>query len=152
MNDVFPMIPAPAKAFWCFASIVVLLLGLLGLFCYLAWSCQHVNFNLTSEGLVIEGDLYGRTVPAKAIVATLAKRIKLPGDSEYLPKVRTNGTALPGYRAGWFTLSNGEKALLYVTDGEKVVYIPTREGYVLMLSVPEPDAFLKALEKKYPES
>jgi hypothetical protein len=55
------------------------------------------------------------------------------------------GTGLPGYAAGWFKLANGEKALVYVTTQSEVVYIPTTEGYSLLLSVTEPDRFLARL-------
>ena len=64
---------------------------------------------------------------------------------EYQPRWRTFGTGLPGYRAGWFRLRNREKALLYVTDGSRVVYIPTRDNYSVLLSVAEPERFLQAL-------
>jgi hypothetical protein len=59
--------------------------------------------------------------------------------------VRTLGTGLPGYKAGWFRLGNGEKALVYLTDLERAVYVPTRAGYSLLLSPADPQAFLNAL-------
>jgi hypothetical protein len=55
------------------------------------------------------------------------------------------GTGLPGYSAGWFSLRNGEKALLFVTDRSRVVRIPTRDGYSLMVSPRHPQAFMEAL-------
>jgi hypothetical protein len=56
------------------------------------------------------------------------------------------GTALPGYQSGWFRLRNGEKALLYLTDRSRAVYIPTAEGYAVVLSPIDPDGFLTALK------
>ena len=50
------------------------------------------------------------------------------------------GTAVDGYRAGWFDLKNGERALLYMTDPSRVVCLPTTDGYMLMLSVQDPTA------------
>ena len=64
---------------------------------------------------------------------------------ELLPARRTMGTGLPGYQSGWFRLKNGEKALLYLTDRTKAVYVPTTEGYGLLLSPDDPDGFLGAL-------
>jgi hypothetical protein len=55
------------------------------------------------------------------------------------------GTGLPGYRAGWFRLRNGEKALLYLTDANRAVYIPTTAGYGVLFSPVDPEAFLAAL-------
>jgi hypothetical protein len=55
------------------------------------------------------------------------------------------GTGLPGYQAGWFRLRNGDRALLYLTDRSKAVYVPTTEGYGVLLSPAEPEQFLAAL-------
>ena len=60
------------------------------------------------------------------------------------------GTAVPGYRSGWFRLANGEKALLYVTARERVVHVPTTEGFCLLLSVSEPERFLEHLKRVAP--
>ena len=49
-------------------------------------------------------------VLAVLYVATVAVTAQLR------PGLRTMGTGLPGYRAGWFRLRNGEKALLYLTE------------------------------------
>lgn len=57
------------------------------------------------------------------------------------------GTGLPGYRAGWFRLRNGEKALLYVTDGSRAVYIPTNRGYSLLLSSQNPERLVNRLRE-----
>src|SRR5690349_7094179 len=116
MNEVFPMIPAPARAVWCFGAIVILLVGLLGFFSYLTYACRNVTFEINSSGLAIKGDLYARTIPANSVIAELAQVVNLNSTPKLAPKIRTNGTALPGYRVAWFTLQNGDKALLYVTD------------------------------------
>jgi hypothetical protein len=55
------------------------------------------------------------------------------------------GTGLPGYQAGWFRLRNGEKALVYLTDRRRAVYVPTTAGYDVLLSPEDPDGFLRAL-------
>ena len=41
--------------------------------------------------------------------------------------------------------SNGESALLYLTDRRKAVYVPTALGYSLVVSPDDPEAFLSAL-------
>ena len=57
------------------------------------------------------------------------------------------GTGMPGYQAGWFRLRNGDKALLYLTDRSKAVYVQTTDGFGVILSPSEPDNFLGALER-----
>ena len=69
----------------------------------------------------------------------------LSAEPEYKPKWRTNGTGLPGYQSGWFKLQNGQKALLFVADSRRVVFIPVRSGYSLLLSVSDAEQFLARL-------
>jgi hypothetical protein len=66
-------------------------------------------------------------------------------EPDLAPKWRTMGTGLPGYQAGWFRLKNGEKALLYLSDRSRAVYVPTTAGYSLLLSPADPDRFLSAV-------
>jgi hypothetical protein len=97
------------------------------------------------EGLKIVGDVYGRTIPARELIADQARALDLTLDRDHALALRTNGVGLPGYRSGWFRLRNGEKALVFVTDARRVVYIPTRAGYSVLASVVEPDRFVEAL-------
>lgn len=55
------------------------------------------------------------------------------------------GTGLRAFAAGWFRLRGGEKALIYLTDRHSVLYVPTLDGYSLLLSSSEPERFLAAL-------
>ena len=145
MVEVFPILPAAPKALWLLWGIFALTFALTLMLAFLAWSPTHVRFEVSPEGIRVRGDLFGRTIPGTVLLADQARTLNLNATPEYRPRVRTLGTAVPGYRSGWFRLRNGEKALLFVTDAEHVVYVPTRDGYALMLSVADPAAFLAAL-------
>ena len=145
MSEVFQLVPASDRTLWVLGGIAFLLISLLCLFGYVAYSSRHIRFEISPEGLAISDRLYGRTISAESLVLEEAIRVDLSGVSEYRLRLRTNGVGLPGYRAGWFRLQNGEKALLFVTDLERVVYVPTREGYSVLLSVVAPEEFLEAL-------
>ena len=84
-------------------------------------------------------------MPASALLVEDARALDLGRERQYRPKWKTNGSGLPGYQAGWFKLRNGEKSLLFVTDRSRVVYVPTRDGYSVMLSVTHPEQFLESL-------
>jgi hypothetical protein len=144
-STVFPMIPAAGKSLWFFAIIGLVLVGALVLMGWLAWSMQHARFTVSDEGLHVHGDLYSRMIPFKSLKLDQAAVINLNTDKDYQPKWRTMGTGLPGYSAGWFTLRNGQKGLLYVTDRTRVARIPTTEGYTLLLSVEKPEALISGL-------
>ena len=117
------------------------------LFGYILHSSRHATFEVSETGLRIRGDLYGRGVPARSLITSQATKIDLRYDRQHQPKWRNNGVAMPGYLSGWFRLRNGEKALLFVTDRQRVVYVPTRDRYSLLLSVQDPDRFLSALQR-----
>ena len=55
------------------------------------------------------------------------------------------GTSLSGYQSGWFRLRNGDRALLYLTDRQKAVYVSTTQGYGVLLSPSETEQFVAAL-------
>ncbi|MBK8036898.1 MAG: hypothetical protein IPK22_07135 [Verrucomicrobiaceae bacterium] len=147
-STVFPMIPAASKSLWFFAIISLVLLGVLVLMIWLAWSMQHVRFTVSHEGLRLQGDLYGRLIPLQSLKLDEAVVTNLNTDTDHQPTRRTMGTGLPGYAAGWFTLRNGAKALLYVTDRTRVARLPTTEGYSVMLSVTDPAALIAALRSQ----
>lgn len=142
MNQIFPMVPASSKALWVIAVILVPVVVLLG---YSAYASRNSQFEVTEAGLRIHGGLYARIVPAGSLVCNGAKAVDLKSDSSLKPRLRLNGVGLPGYHAGWYRLKNGEKALVYLTDSSSVAYIPTRDGYSLLLSVTNVPAFLNSV-------
>ncbi len=147
MPEVFTMIPAPAKAAWIFWGVSALTLALTALFLWLALAMGNVRFEVSSSGLRIRGDLFGRSIPASSLLVDQARPLDLGAEREYRPRWRTMGTAVPGYRGGWFRLYNGEKALVFVTRPESVAYVPTRDGYSVMVSVEDPEEFIRALAR-----
>jgi len=147
---IFPMEPVSASSLaWLWGIMAVTVVALLGLTVMMGWSlhaARHARFEISPEGLRIRADIYGRMIPGPSLVKEAAQRIKLDRSSDFRPRWRTNGLGLPGYQAGWFKLANGEKALLFLSDRSRAVYIPTREGYALILSPDDPDQFLAALK------
>ena len=150
MTTVFQMTPASTKALWLLAVLCILMAALTLMFGYLAYSARNARFEISPRGVRLVGDLWGRTIPWGVIDVEAAKALDLRVAHEYRLKRRTMGTGLPGYRTGWFRLENGQKALAYVTDASRVAYVPTSDGYSLLLSLEAPDAFLRALDETRP--
>ena len=61
--------------------------------------------------------------------------------------LRSNGVGLANYRVGWFRLKNGQRALCFLTRTDSVLYLPTNQSFVLLLSTSEPERLLNALER-----
>ena len=147
MERIFGIIPASSTAYIVMLVIGIVLILIVGLFVYIGYSSRNASFEVSEQGLRIRGGLYGRFIPRGEIDAEAVKVIDLNIDSEYKPRIRTNGIGLPGYSEGWFKLKNNEKALLYVTDRSNVVYIPTRKDYSVLLSVREAEGFAGLIKR-----
>ena len=143
--NVFPIAPAESRYLWFLIPVVVVLLGSVALLVTSVRGAHASRFEIQTDGLRLEGDLYGRLVPRSQLHVSLARRVDLGREEGLRPRWRRMGTGLPGYQAGWFRLRNGEKALLYLTDRTRAVYIPTTAGYSLLLSPADPDRFLSQL-------
>jgi hypothetical protein len=147
MSETFSMIPAKSGPLVVIGIIGLFVISTLVLFAYIGYSARHTKFIISSEGLRIAGTLYSRMIPKDQILFEKVKAIDLNTTPELRPTWRTNGIGLPGYGAGWFKLKNKEKALLFVTDKSKVVYIPTNKGYSALLTVADGDKFIDSLRK-----
>lgn len=115
---------------------------------YLLLANKFTKFSLEDDSLHIKGTLYGKTIAIDSLDIDNAEIIDWSQDShkDYRPIIRTNGIGLPYYQAGWFRLRNKQKALLFVTNRENVISIPSYDGYLLMLSVGNPSSFLESLK------
>ncbi len=143
MKYAFPIVPASSGPIWVAVAVGILLLGILILLGYTAWSSRNVRFELNPSGLRISGDMYARFIPESSLVIDQISALHLGRDENYRLKWRTNGVGMPGYSSGWFKLKNGEKALVFVTDQTRVVRIPTRDGYSILMSVAKPEKFIQ---------
>jgi len=150
MKQVFTIIPGSNAPLGMAIGLAILMLALAALFIYLAMATRNVNFEVADEKLKITGDLYGRSIPVATLKLEEMRAMNLNHEHEYRPRWRTNGVGMPGYLSGWFKLRNREKALIFVTDQSRVVYIPTLNGYTLIVSTQRPEAFMEALRASAP--
>lgn len=140
--ELAELAPISVRTMWVIVSligvtclvVVVLLLG----------SCPP-KFEVSAGGLNVRGGIFGRMIPASALQVGEGRIVDFSKSPGLRPKWRTMGTALPGYQAGWFRLHDGSKALVFLVKGKPVVFIPTTEGFSLLVSIADPDAFLTSL-------
>ena len=129
-------------------SGLLFMLGLLALAFGGIWFALHRRvLLLTEHELTLRAGFYGRTLRRSALRPDSALELSLVDRVDLAPRWRTNGIGLPGFRAGWFRLRNNERALVLLTDPFHVTYLPTTEGYVLLVST---TALLPALHEHDP--
>ncbi|MCE9680315.1 hypothetical protein LZP69_14240 [Shewanella sp. AS1] len=138
--------PMPATAKSASFGMVLFVLGLLT---WVYYQAQNANVTVRDGQLELNIPLYGTQLPLASLTLAEARIIDL-GDSDTSELFyRSNGVALVEYRLGWFKLKDerfgSDKALLNVTGSRHILMIPTSEGYLLILSVTQPEALLAAL-------
>ena len=147
MKEVFPIDVAPASP-WTWMLVLLLIAVPVGLAVYFRVAAKSVRFEVSAEGLRIRGDLfYSRMIPASDLDTSAARVLDLSTDREHQLSWRRNGTGLPNYKGGWFSLRNGEKALVFIGGSKRVAYIPVRSGYAVLLGARDPEGLIQALPK-----
>lgn len=142
----FPIAPGGLKPLWVLVPVALIVAGVLTILTISALGARTARFTVSPAGLRLQGDFYGRFIPAEQLRLDGARRVDARTSRELRPTRRTWGTGVPGYQSGWFRLANGERALLYLTDASKAVYIPTTDGYSVLISPGDPDRFLAVLQ------
>ena len=151
MVESFAIVPSTSRVLWVFVGVILaILIGAALLLVATARGARSSSFEISDAGLHLRGDLYGRMIAAGALRGGATRIVDLANTPELRPRWRTVGTAFPTYRAGWFRLRNGEKALLYLTDTRRAVYVPTTQGYSLLLSPQQPERFVERLRAVAP--
>ena len=148
MSEIYPIIPASAKSLWFIGTIGTLFVVLVVVFAVIGYAARHSRVEVSQTDIRLVGDFWGRSIPLSSLRLDTARPVDLGQTEELRPRWRTFGTAIPGYASGWFRLRNGEKALAYLTDRSRVAYLPTVDGYSLLLSVDQPDRFIQALRER----
>jgi hypothetical protein len=143
VNEVFEIASSNARWMLMGIGLIPVLIGL-GL---IAVGLNEPKFEISDAGLRLRGDLYGRLIPKAELNLEQSRLVDVTQERNLEPTLRTFGTGLSSYNTGWFRLCNGEKALLYLTDRRKGVYIPTTAGYAVLVSPKDPAGFLARLQK-----
>jgi hypothetical protein len=129
-------------------AIVAFILAFALFFAWIAWGAVRMALTVDESALHLRLPLYGRSIPLSSIDFEAAAVVDLGDHPQLAPRTRTNGIGMPGMGVGWFRLKDGSRALMAVTDRRDVLHLPTREGYVVLVSVPEPERALERLRSQ----
>lgn len=138
--------PAEFAELPIWALILIVLIGPI----IVAFSLKGVRnpvLELDNDSLRLKVSFIEKRWKTSEIDKAAASIVNLESRTELRPKWKLWGAALPGLSSGLFKLYNGQKAHVYLTDRNKVVYIPTQNGPIL-LSLERPKEFLAALQAK----
>lgn len=147
MNDTFEIVPPSSSAIIVFICIIGLLGAMTLLFSWMSYKSMRTSISVRDDKLILDTAIYGRSVPLSMIKHQEVEIIDLGKGSPWEPQIRSNGIGLPGLQIGWFSLRNGERALLAVTDRSRAVRIPVNDGYTIIASVNHPERLVGLLKQ-----
>lgn len=127
---------------------MALLGGVIALVLDRAMRRHHVTVD--ADGVEVATTFYKRRLAWGELRLEEARVVNLDEHSDLKPLVKTNGTALPGFKSGWFRLRNRQKALVAMTQGPRVAWVPTTLDYGLLLQPRQPQALLEHLRANTP--
>jgi heme exporter protein D len=98
-------------------------------------------------GMLHYGFTPWRRIAVTALDLAASRIVNLDEQRDLQPVLRLAGTAMPGYRSGWFWLRNGKPAYVVLMDRRRVLLLAKRNGGMILLGVEKPDALLDALRR-----
>lgn len=127
-----------------YASLVVLAL-LSGLFVGLWLMMRRHRLVLDADGLEVTTTFYRRRLAWPELRLEAARVVSLGERPELRPSLKANGYALPGFRSGWFRTRSLSKVLAATAGGDRVLWLPTTQGYDLLLQPRNSQATLERM-------
>lgn len=115
------------------------------LFTAFYWQASAIRIKATPETLIVGGGFYQAVLPMSQ-VETQDIRIRTKADEGFFVGLRTNGIGMPGLSLGWHETTGNTKAFVATTNEDDVVIIPTRAGYDILVSPPDPEAFVAQMK------
>ncbi|MCL2805079.1 MAG: PH domain-containing protein [Treponema sp.] len=126
--------------------LIILVMVLIGLIIGYLYSMKHTGILIKNNDVIIKTFLYSRKIPISDILINDIQTINLNQNNEYNVLIRTNGIGLPNFYLGWMKLKNGKRALVYLTNKENVLLMPTRD-FVVLFSMQNSEEFIRKINE-----
>jgi hypothetical protein len=150
--SVFMLITAPpGTQVWGLAGAGLFGTALGMVFLWDLYCARSARLVVDADGLHLRrAALFGRTFPWAELQPEDAQIVALNDAPALQPARRRIGLEIQGLTVGRFTLEQGTEALLFLTDRQRVLALPTTtdEGLLLLVSVADPTALLDALQAR----
>jgi hypothetical protein len=104
------------------------------------------RLHLDAGGLEIATTFYRRRLAWGDLRLDAARVIAIDERPELKPALKSNGVGLPGFRSGWFRSRKLGRQFVATSGGSKLLWLPTRLGYDVLLQPRQPAAVLEAIQ------
>lgn len=119
----------------------------LAIWAILERALRRHRLGVDASGIEIATTFYKRRVPLAELDLDHARVIDLDEHTELKPLFKTSGFALPGLSSGWFRSRGLRKLFVASVGGKRLLWLPTRAGYDLLLQPRNPQALLDRLRE-----
>lgn len=133
--------------------VPVLVALLVSLLLWWMWLRSIVRRRVAVVGYSVEvsGSFANERVALADIDLERARVVDLDERTELRPLIKFSGTAAPGFRSGRFLLRNFRRAIVCMAGGKRVLWLPTRTKFDLLLELRQPQVALEALRLRQRE-
>ena len=106
---------------------------------------SHRCIAIEGGQLLVSAGLCSRKQAIAGLALDRARIVDLDEHVELKPMLQLFGFGLPGYKTGHYLLRNRARAFCLLTDRQRVLVLPLRDGKLILLSPAQPQALLDAL-------
>lgn len=106
------------------------------------------DLRIDDAGIDLRTTLYRRRLPWSDLDLAAARVIDIDEHPEDKPLLKSNGVSIPGFRSGWFRSRTLKKLFVATAGGSRLLWLPTRLGYTLLLQPRSPVAVLEQLRQR----
>jgi hypothetical protein len=146
----FEVIPQPKGNIFAFPIIMILFVFIV--MSIITWlmlgtifTTKNTSISIKDGEVIINSFLYKRKIPIENILINEIETINLNQDEEYRISTRINGIGLRNFKSGWMRLKNGKRALVYLTNEEKVLLMPTKD-FIVLFSMEKTEEFVNKIK------
>ena len=126
--------------------VFIVFLIILGLLIGIIFSIKNTSITIKDNEIIVRSFIYGRKISLDDVLVNEIQAINLKQNTEYNISIRTNGIGLPNFYSGWMRLNNGKRALVFLTNRENVLMIPTKD-FVVLFSMERAEEFINSINR-----
>lgn len=104
------------------------------------------RLRMDAGGVELATTFYTRRLRWEQLRLDAARVVDIAERTELRPLLKTNGASMPGFHSGWFRSRSFTRLFVATVGGRRLLWVPTRQGYDLLLQPRKPAAVLARMQ------
>ena len=144
---MFAIAASSPRSLWVLAPAFIILTVSVLVLAFVFVGTKTARFEVSSSGLRLRGDFYGRLIPPDALVVEDVRRVDFARSPELEPKRRTMGTGFPDIRPDGFDWRAAKRRSSIGPIVQRWSTCRRRTANSLIVSPDDPERFMAALRE-----